>query len=172
MDFITYTFFQFYNSYIHIWVIMVVVIGNGSSTPIFNLDKTACISFCANTLGKGMKPITLASSYEQVVGQTELINFGMTTNLEEAKVWIKTSCTLVKNWGVFCLLWRGWINTPNTWNPDQTNFQSLASFFFFFLQNNLVSKFSTFKDSPSQPQESTDISHASYLGFFLSNSFF
>ena len=42
-----------------IWSEMVTVIGNGHSNPSSNLDEAVCISYGANTPGKGMSPTIL-----------------------------------------------------------------------------------------------------------------
>ena len=46
--------------------------------------------YCANTLVKVMNPTILSPAVGKIVGQTELLSFGMTTSLEEGKLWIQT----------------------------------------------------------------------------------
>ena len=54
-----------------------------TATWVQNLDETVCISHHANTLGKGMNPTILSLNMGKIVGQTELFNLGVATNLEE-----------------------------------------------------------------------------------------
>ena len=55
-------------------------------TRVQILCKAVCISHSTNTFGKDMNPNYSLSSNGQIVGQTELFNFGMATSLGERKL--------------------------------------------------------------------------------------
>ena len=93
----TYQFSQIYIQIQSIWVLI--------------LDATFCISHSNNTLRKGKINLSPARFW-WIVGQTVLFNFGITSRIEERKLWIQINSTLLKNWLCVAsyLLWRGWVN--------------------------------------------------------------
>ena len=72
-----------------------------------------CISLHGNALGKSINPSVLPLDMNKVIKLTWFSSFSKATNLKEGKLWIQTSCTLLKNWPCVtsCLLQRGWVCT-------------------------------------------------------------
>ena len=67
-----------------------------SATQVQILDEADCVSCHSNVLEKGpnLSLLTQLSVNNRV---SWLFNLGKTTSLGEWKVWIQTSCTLLKN---------------------------------------------------------------------------
>ena len=59
-------------------------------TRVRILDKTICMSYSVNTIGKGMHPTILTPGMGNVVGSTGRFNLVMATHLGEGKLWIQT----------------------------------------------------------------------------------
>ena len=58
------------------------------ATYVQILDEAVWISHSSNTFGKVMHPLILFPAMGKIVGQTELFNLGMATDLGEEKLWI------------------------------------------------------------------------------------
>ena len=82
--------FQLYYSIGHsgAYGAIVIVVRNGQGDQSSNLDEAVCTSRSTNILEKGMNPTIL--QLWKIVGQTRLVNLGMTTSLGEGKLWIRT----------------------------------------------------------------------------------
>ena len=66
-------------------VVIFIILGDGHGDQSSNPGQAVCISDCINTLGN-YSP----SSYGLIVGQTQLFNPCMATDLKEGKLWIQT----------------------------------------------------------------------------------
>ena len=76
-------------------------------------DGAICFSLRASVLGKGTNPFVLSLAISKIIRQTGFFNLNKITIRSEGKLWIQTSCTLLKNWPCVasCLWRRGWVNT-------------------------------------------------------------
>ena len=68
------------------------------------LDKAMCCSLCIYTLEKGKDPFVLLPARKKNVGQTGFISLGKATSLEEGKLRIQTSFSLLKKLSYDCIL--------------------------------------------------------------------
>ena len=64
-----------------------------TTTQVQIQDKSICISYSINTLGKGMNLIILP---ESILGQTGFFNLGMAISMEKKKLWFQTCLTPLK----------------------------------------------------------------------------
>ena len=76
--------------------VMSIVVGNWVRDSSSNSGQGS-FSFRTIVLGKGMNPPILLS-HKRIIKQNGFFSFSEATRQREWKIWIKTSCTLLKNW--------------------------------------------------------------------------